>query len=238
MPKKKNKTNALYFDEREELAVLEYLYGDPENRNKIFNEVLYKPLNIMVESIIKRYRLQRDDIPIEDTINDCLSFLLIKFSKYDHNEGKKAYSYYGTVCKHYLISQLTKSTKDKNRNISYEDISSDLEEDTKYAYEIELEKKVEIIDFIPMVSQSIKDEINNNHKLKSNDIKVGMAIIQILDNWEMMISSEDKSNILARNKILLAIRESAFLTAKEVRNSLKKYKTIYELLKSETYSKE
>jgi len=234
MPKKTKP--ALYFDEREELAVLEFLYGAPENRNKVFNDVLNKPLNTMVESIIKRYRLQREDVSIEDLINDTLSFLLIKFAKYDPEQGKKAYSYYGTVCKHYLISQLHKYSKDKNRNISYEDISSDLEENNKYAYELDIEKKVEIIDFIPMVSKSIKDEIENNHKLKPNDIKVGVSIIEILDNWESMIDVDDKSNILARNKILYAIRESTFLTAKEVRNSLKKYKIIYEVLKNTTYS--
>ncbi len=233
MPKKSKPT--LYFDTEEELAVLEYLYGDPEKRDKVFNEMLYKPLNKMVESIIKRYRLHREDVSIEDLIHDTLSFLLMKFSKYDPEEGKKAYSYYGTVCKNHLISQLQKYAKEKKRNVSYEDISSDLEEDDKMSYEMEIEKKVEVIDFIPMVSQSIKDEIKNNHKLKPNDIKVGVSIIEILDNWESMIDVDDKSNILARNKILYAIRESTFLTAKEVRNSLKKYKIIYEVLKVSIY---
>jgi len=233
---KKTKSTTFYFDEREELAVLDFLYGDPDNRNKVFNEVLNKPLNTMVESIIKRYRLQREDISIEDLIKDTLSFILIKFAKYDPEEGKKAYSYYGTICRNYLISQINKYYKDKNRNISYEDISSDLEENNNYAYELEVEKKTEIIDFIPMVSQSIKDEIEKNHKLKPNDIKVGVSIIEILDNWEKMIDVDDKSNILARNKILYAIRESTFLTAKEVRNSLKKYKIIYTILKTSIYA--
>ena len=78
--------------------------------------------------------------------------------------------------------------------------------------------------------------MESNSKLKTNDIKVGVAIAEILDNWETMIDANDKSNILARNKILFAIRESTFLSAKEVRNSLKKFKIIYEILKGSIYS--
>ena len=226
---------AKYFDEKEELAVLEYLYGDPENRDKVFNEYLNAPLNKMIESLIKRYRLMREDVSIEDLKNDTLSFLLTKFSKFDPEEGKKAYSYYGTISVNYLKSQLEKYSKQKNRSISYEDISSDLEENEKYMYELSIDEKVETIDFIPMISQKIKDEIANNPKLKPNEKKVGHALVEILDNWESMITNTDKSNILARNKILFAIRESTFLTSKEVRNALKKYKVLYMLLKKSVY---
>lgn len=235
MTDKIKKPSLKYFDEPEELAVLEYLYGDPANRDKVFREKLNAPLNKMVESLIKRYRLMREDVSIDDLKNDTLSFLLTKFSKFDEKKDTKAYSYFGTICINHLRTELTKYSKRKNKSVSYEDISTDLEGNVKYMYEMNIEEKVETIDFIPMISQGIRNEINNNPKLKVNEKKVGEAIIEILENWETMITNKDKSNILARNKILFAIRESTFLNAKEVRNALKKYKVLYDVLKKSTY---
>ena len=232
---KKTEIKLDYFGEREELAVLEYIYGEEANRNKIFNEVLNPAFNIMVESLIKRYGLMREDMSIEDLKNDTISFLLTKFTKFRPEENKKAYSYYGTICVNYLKSQLLKHSKQKNRSVSYEDISSDLEEDERYTYEMETDNKLPTFDFIPMIVLKIKEEINVNKKLKTNELKVGWAIIEILENWQVMITNNDKSNILARNKILYQLRETTLLSSKEVRNSLKKYKVIYEILKHDIY---
>lgn len=227
----------IYFGEKEELAVLEYLYSsDPNGKEKVFREVLYPAFLIMVESQIKRYRFMRDDISVDDLIKDTLSFLLTKFDKFKPDYNKKAYSYYGTICVNYLKTEIEKRSKEKNKNISYEDISSDLIENSKLAYELQIDKKLEVIDFIPFIVDKIKDELETNKKLKINEKKVGIAIVQILENWENMFDPEDRSNILARNKILLAIREYTFLSPKDVRSALKKFKVIYEVLKNEKYN--
>lgn len=236
MSTKKTEIKLDYFGEKEEAAVIEYLYGPINNRDKIFREVLSVAFEKMIPSLIKRYvkdiLLYVDE---EEIKCDTLSFLITKFDKFDPGENKKAYSYYGTICVNYLKSQLIKYDKQRSRNISYEDISSDLEEDERYMYEMEMEEKVETISFIPMISQKVKEEMENNLKLKINDKRVGKAIVVILDNWENMVTDGDKSNIWAKNKILYEIREMTFLTSKEVRNSLKKYKTVYDLLKKEIY---
>jgi len=234
--KKSENSPKNYFDEPEEKAVIEYLYGDPANRDKVFNEKLNKPLNKMIESLIKRYRLMRDDISIDDLKNDTLSFLLTKFSKFDPGENKKAYSYYGTISVNYLKAQLLKYSKNKNRYLSYEDISSDLEENERYTYELDIEEKVETFDFIKVLIDKLQLEIETNEKLKPNDIKVGLAVIDLLENWENFIDPEGKSNMLERNKILYYIRETSFLTSKEVRNSLKKFKILYQLIKDDVYN--
>jgi len=51
--------------------------------------------------------------------------------------GKKAYSYFGTICKNYLMGQIQKDNKHTNRTISYEDISPTLEEDSRFIYHID-----------------------------------------------------------------------------------------------------
>ena len=53
---------ANYFDIREELAVIRFLETDStEEKNKIYNEFLRKPLDKMISSIIRRYKLYRKE---------------------------------------------------------------------------------------------------------------------------------------------------------------------------------
>ena len=229
--KRKNEDNKFYFDVEQEEAVLIFLTSeDNEERQRIFRDVLSKPLNKMAESIIKRYRLMRDDIDIDDLKNDTLSFLITKADKFKPEKNKKAYSYFGTICRNYLKGQLYKYSKNISRYLPYD---SSLDEDDRYSYELEVENKVEAYDFIPMVADRIEEEINNNRKLKPNDLKVGYAIMDLLRNWESFIEPDDTSNILNRNKVLYYIRETTLLSVKDVRNSLKKFKTLYAIFKNE-----
>ena len=116
-----------YFDEREETAVKLYLMATTfEEKNKIYNEFLRKPLDKMISSIIRRYKLYRKDMNFEEIHVDTHSFLMTKIDKFKPSKEKKAYSYFGTICKNYLMGQIMKDQKEMNRKISYEDISSDL----------------------------------------------------------------------------------------------------------------
>lgn len=237
--KEKEPLRKVYFEENEEMAVKEYILAKTqEEKNKIYNDKLREPLRRLIEAIIKTYNLYRTDISMDELEMDALSFLITKFDKFDHNLNAKAYSYYGTICKHYLMSQLVKYSKNRNRNISYEDVSSDIEENPEMSYELNDAPDVETIEFIKVLSKKISDELNSNKKFKPNEIKVGIAIIEILENWEKLFSNGEKSNVLARNRILYEIREATFLTPKEVRNALTKFKSMYFLLKEKVYSGE
>ena len=98
---RKAKTNN-YFDEREENAVKLFLVTDSEyERNKIYNEFLRQPLDKMISSIIRRYKLYRKDMNYEEIHNDTHSFLMTKIEKFKPSKEKKAYSYFGTICKNY-----------------------------------------------------------------------------------------------------------------------------------------
>ena len=41
-----------------------------------------------------------------DIHTDTLSFLVTKMEKFKPAKGKKAYSYFGTICKNYLMGQI------------------------------------------------------------------------------------------------------------------------------------
>ena len=47
---------------------------------------------------------------------------MTKVDKFKPDKNKKAYSYFGTICKNYLMGQIIKDQKEQNRKISYEDI--------------------------------------------------------------------------------------------------------------------
>ena len=55
---RKPKTTSNYFDVREETAVVLFLQADTiQERNEIYNEYLRAPIEKMVSSIIRRYKL-------------------------------------------------------------------------------------------------------------------------------------------------------------------------------------
>ena len=127
-----------YFDEREETAVRNFLIAETyEEKNKIYNEFLKDPLDKMISSIIRRYKLYRKDMNYEEIHVDTHSFLMTKIDKFKPSKEKKAYSYFGTICKNYLMGQIMKDQKEMNRKISYEDISSDLCNRAEMAYFID-----------------------------------------------------------------------------------------------------
>ena len=77
--KPKEKQPSGYFYEKQEQAVLDYLNStDPEEKNRIYNEILRPAFEKMVESIIRRYKLYVPNEPFEDTYHDALSFILMK----------------------------------------------------------------------------------------------------------------------------------------------------------------
>lgn len=222
-PKKK------YFDIEEEQAVVDYLMCEDElEKNKIFNEKLYAPLSKMIDSIIRKYKLYLKSVDYVDLHAEVFSFLLTKFDKFKPSEGKKAYSYYGTICKRYLINERIKEDKKIQKEISYEDIylneeDADLLDDSLIKDDKDF--KTLINDLIAYIdNESVKPDLNDNEK------KVGFALVEILTNWESLFElSEDKK--FSKNLFLLYMREYTLLTTKEIRNSLKRYKLLYEVIK-------
>ena len=218
-------TQLNYFDVREELAVVRFLQTECHHeRNKIYNEFLRKPLDKMISSIIRRYKLYRKDMDFEEIHIDTHSFLITKIDKFKPSKEKKAYSYFGTICKNYLMGQIIKDQKEMNRKISYEDISTSLENDEGFAYYIEndnLESEKIIHYFLIKLELFIKNE-----NLSENEVKLGQALYDLFDNYENIFVGND-NNKFNKNIILLSLREMTNLSTKEIRGSMKKYKNMY-----------
>ena len=220
------RTQKIYFGEDQEKAVVRYLESESDDeRNKIFNEYLREPLIIMVESIIRRYKLYRKDMEFEEIHTDTLSFLITKINKFDHTKNTKAYSYFGTICKNYLMGAIQKDTKEQNRQVSYDDISSDIEESPLISYVID-EHVIDYRDVIIKLTMNLEEFVENQN-LTDNERKLGYALLEIFNNFDKIFQVGD-GNKFNKNLILLSLREMTSLSTKEIRVSLKRFKKMYD----------
>ena len=214
-----------YSDVREEDAVKSFLLAKTsEEKNKIYNQFLRSPLDKMISSIIRRYKLYRKDMNFEEIHTDTHSFLMTKVDKFKPSKNKKAYSYFGTICKNYLMGQIIKDQKDTNRKISYEDVSSSLEERPDMIYTID-DDTIAMDFVIATYSKELKDFIDTEN-LNENERRLGYALVDLFDNYETIFSSTD-NNKFNKNIILLSLREMTNLSTKEIRTSIKKFKKLY-----------
>jgi hypothetical protein len=221
--KKKSKEN--YFDLREENAVVDFLNAKTfEDKNNIYNKFLRKPLDKMISSIIRRYRLYRKEMDFNDIHTDVHSFLMTKVDKFKPDKNKKAYSYFGTICKNYLMGQIMKEQKEMNRKVSYEDISSSIENRPDMLYNID--DDVIDLDYVILEYTTKLKEFVETQSLSDNETKLGLALIDIFEKYETIFTSTDNSKF-NKNLILLSLRDMTNLTTKEIRISLKKFKSLY-----------
>ena len=218
-------TTVNYFDVAEEAAVRRYLTAETfEEKNAIYNEFLRGPLDKMISSIIRRYKLYRKDMNFTDIHTDTHSFLMTKVDKFKPSKEKKAYSYFGTICKNYLMGQIIKDQKDTNRKISYEDISSNLESRPDMVYYIEHEQ-TEADEVIQEFLEELKRYLEKE-PLTDNERKLGISLLELFENYKTIFLGTD-NNKFNKNIILLSIREMTNLSTKEIRTAMKRFKKLY-----------
>lgn len=228
--RKPSNTRKGYFYEEEEQAVLDYLKTDDANeKNRIYCEKLKPAFEKMIESIIRRYKLFPDE-EYEDTFNDTLSNLLTKLDKFDPESKYKAYSYYGTVCKNYLLGRIDAQKKQSIRNPSYDSVS---EEFNAIRYSDVSDKSAKIaMETVEGLVKRIKTMVNDPeaNNLKASEVKLGKALIVLFENWDYVLTT-DASDKLNKNAILLYLREATGLDTKGIRDNMKKFKKEFLIIK-------
>jgi hypothetical protein len=256
----RKRKNDLYFGPEQEEAVAKYLslgkvleLSDKEGkpyyiwsgttqqqleRDKIYMEFLYEPLNKMVESIIRRYGLYRKGYEFEDLHADALSFLMMKANKFDVTAGKRAYSYYGTIIKHYLLGLAQKDVKNEKKFTSYEENYESITEKEELSYTIDEDESgldQLIVDVIEKIQLELDNNEANEYKLMNeNQRRVGCALIDILLHWDIIlddgVSDDKKYNKLAIYETMMNLTG---LTTKDIRKALTYYKDIYYIFKDD-----
>ena len=80
---RKPKERKGYFYEEEEEAIVKYINEtNLDEKNRIFNSILYPALTKMIESIIRRYKLFVPDEEFDQNFSDTISYLLTKINHF------------------------------------------------------------------------------------------------------------------------------------------------------------
>jgi hypothetical protein len=87
--------------------------------------------------------------------------------------------------------------------------------------------------FIESLAASIRKDLEADD-LNENEFKVGHSLAKILEEWRELfsqVSDGKNSPKFNKNLILLYIRNMTGLNTKEIRNSMKRFKSLYKIFK-------
>ena len=231
MARKKKDRN--YYGVDQEMAVIMFLDAtNVEEREKIYREYLQEPINTMIESIIRTYKLYRQSYEFNDLHADTLSFLMTKFEKFKPEKGKRSFSYFGTICKNYLFGEMVKEYKKNMSIVDIDQSEGDILKRDELLYRIDNDD-IDLTMFIESLASSIREDLKADN-LSDNEFKVGHSLVKILEEWRELFSQvTDGKNSPKFNKnlILLYIRNMTGLNTKEIRNSMKRFKSLYRMFK-------
>ena len=124
--KRRPKKPIIYFTEDTQKAILEYRKEvDQAKRNQIFNEKIYYAFYKLAENIIHTFKFYYTEVDnIDQLKHEVIAFLLEKLHLYDDSKGK-AYSYFGTIAKRYLIVYNNNNYKRLKSRAEVSDVDED-----------------------------------------------------------------------------------------------------------------
>jgi len=176
MPRKRSKAN--YFTKETEEYIVKYNNStDQEYRNKIFTDHIYLPFYKLAENIIHTFKFYYTDVDkIEDLKHEIVSILLEeKIMKFDPTNGAKAYSYFGTIVKRWLINYNNKNYKKLKQVGSFDDIEDGYEDGSVYA---EPNKGITLSDFVDKWVDTMYDELDELF-IKESEQQIADAVLTL-----------------------------------------------------------
>jgi hypothetical protein len=179
---KKPKKSGVYFTQETENAIVLYNTTlDSEIRSKIYQNEIHYAFFKLTENIIHTFKFYYTEVDnIEDLQHEVITFLLSKIHLFNPERGAKAYSYFGTIAKRYLILYNTKNYKKRVDSVPVED----LEQDESYSYSIEDTLKNEFLsnyidEFVVYCSSNIYELFP-----KDQDAQIADAILELFRKRE------------------------------------------------------
>jgi len=122
--KKRQKRN--YFTQETEDAIVRYNISDDKSFKSItYQKEIHYPFYKLTENIIHTFKFYYTDgvENLEDLQHEIMVFLLDKIHLFDPSKGAKAYSYFGTIVKRWLIVYNQKNYKKRIESVDIGDIS-------------------------------------------------------------------------------------------------------------------
>ena len=198
MEKKPKKSNVYFTQETENAIVLYNQTLDPEEKSKIYERKIHYAFFKLTENIIHTFKFYYTEVDnIEDLQHEIITFLLSKIHLYDQSKGAKAYSYFGTIVKRYLIISNTKNYKKRIDKVPV----SELETDETYSYTLDDDGQHKdrlsyfIDDYVDYITENIFELFP-----KEDDAKIADAILELF-------RKRDHIDIFNKKALYIYIRE-------------------------------
>jgi hypothetical protein len=218
--KRKPKKANIYFTQETEDAIIEYLSEiNQDERNRIFNERINYSFHKLAENIIhtfKFYYTEVDTIP--ELQHEVVAFLLEKLHLYNQGKGK-AFSYFGTIAKRYLILYNNANYKKLKDKASVEAV----DEDKTILIDIVNNGEELYTDQVPSFLKQFTKYVDSNlFKLfpKTNDARIADAILELFRKNENI-------DIFNKKALYIYIKEITDASTPQITKIIKRLKTIY-----------
>jgi hypothetical protein len=120
--------NKNYFTQATEDAIVRYnSTNDFALKNKIYSDEIHYAFFKLTQNIIHTFKFYHTEVEnIEDLQHEIITFLLSKIHLFDSTRGAKAFSYFGTIVKRWLILYNEKNYKKKVISIPITALNDDL----------------------------------------------------------------------------------------------------------------
>ena len=127
MPRKRNPKSKNYFTQETEDAIVLYNgTSDTDVKSRIYQNEIHYPFFKLTENIIHTFKFYYTEVnEIEHLQHEVICFLLSKIHLFDPTRGAKAYSYFGTIAKRYLILQNQKNYKKRVHKAPIDELFKD-----------------------------------------------------------------------------------------------------------------
>jgi len=225
--KRKPKEPRVYFTQDTEDAIVEYLACDDSiERNFIYNERIEYAFYKLAENIIHTFKFYYTDTDtIEELKHEVITFLLEKLHLYKPNKGK-AFSYFGTIAKRYLIVYNENNYKKLQEKANVDE--SDDEQMMLYENDRNIENAFNELGFMDQYTKYIDTHLFRLFP-KKQDAQTADAIVELFRKRESL-------EIFNKKALYIYIREITDVSTPQITKIIKKLKTIYSQLYNEYYN--
>jgi hypothetical protein len=194
----KEKKNTQYFTQDAEDAIVLYNNTvDQTERDILYRTRIHYPFFKLTENIIHTFKFYYTEVDnIEDLQHEVITFLLTKLHLFDPSKGAKAYSYFGTIAKRYLINSNNKNYKKRVEKAPV----SEIESNESFSYRIdEGSESDKLIHFIDQYVEYCTENIDTLFP-KKVDSQIADAILELFRKRESI-------DIFNKKALYIYIRE-------------------------------
>jgi len=126
---KRERKGRIYFSKETEAAIVKYNSLDKdkdfEERSDLYQDFIHYPFFKLTQNIIHTFKFYYTEVEnLEHLQHELITFLLSKIHLFNPANGAKAYSYFGTIVKRWLIVYNTKNYSKKIKNIQITDLAN------------------------------------------------------------------------------------------------------------------